>query len=59
MAELDSLYVLNEMGTRIGGLMDSHTTLDRVVEAIAREYDVGQQEAATSILEFINLRCDA
>jgi hypothetical protein len=59
VAELDSLYVLNEMGTRIWGLMDSHTTLERVVEAITREYDVGPQEAATSILEFINSLCDA
>jgi hypothetical protein len=54
VAELDSLYVLNEVGTRIWGLIESNTTLDRVVEAITREYDVGPQEAATSILEFIN-----
>jgi hypothetical protein len=59
VAELDSLYMLNEMGTRIWELIGSNTTLDRVVEAITREYDVEPEEAASSILEFINSLCEA
>lgn len=59
VAGLDSIYVLNEMGTRIWGLIDIHTTLVRIVEAITNEYEVGPQEATSSILEFINSLCEA
>jgi Coenzyme PQQ synthesis protein D (PqqD) len=59
VADLDSLYMLNEMGTRIWELIGSNTTLDKVVETITREYDVEPEEAATSILEFINSLCEA
>jgi len=54
VADLDSIFMLNEMGTRIWGWMEDHPTLDLLVEAVKQEYDVEAEEASQSILEFVN-----
>ena len=59
VADLNSIFVLNEVGTRIWTLMDHHTTLDRLAEAVMQEYEVESAEASRSILEFVNSLCEA
>lgn len=54
VAELDSIFMLNEVGTRIWGLIDRQTTLEAIVETIIREYEVGPEEALSSVLEFVD-----
>jgi len=59
VAELNSIYMLNEVGTRVWGLIDRENTLDQLVETITKEYEIGPGEATSSILEFVNSLCDA
>lgn len=54
VAELDAIYVLNELGTRIWGLIDSETSVDAIVEAVTREYEVGPEEATNSVRAFVD-----
>ena len=59
VAELDSIYMLNDLGTRVWELIDREKTLDQIVETITGEYEVGPEEATSSVLEFLNSLGDA
>jgi hypothetical protein len=52
-ADLESIYVLNEVGSRIWQLVGSPTTADRIVEVVAREFDVSADQAAGDVAEFL------
>jgi hypothetical protein len=54
VAELNSIYMLNDLGTRVWELLGGENTLDQIVETITQEYEVGPEEATSSILEFLN-----
>ena len=53
VAELDSIYTLNELGSLIWGLLDGRTRVGQIAEAIYREYDVAPEEAAGDLVEFL------
>jgi hypothetical protein len=53
VGELDSIYTLNEVGTRIWQLLDGQTPTDQIIETVALEYDVAPEEAATDVNEFL------
>jgi hypothetical protein len=40
VVDLESIYVLNEVGSRIWQLAGSPTTADLIAEVVAREFDV-------------------
>jgi hypothetical protein len=44
---------LNEVGTRVWELFENGSTLEAVVEAIAREYDITKKQAASDTRVFV------
>ncbi len=53
VGDLDSIYTLNEVGTKIWGLLDGKTGVDEIVRSIAGEHDVTEEEAARDVAEFL------
>jgi hypothetical protein len=53
--DLESIYVLNEVGSRIWELVGSPTTLSHVTDTIAREFAVTREQAAIDVSEFLGL----
>jgi coenzyme PQQ synthesis protein D (PqqD) len=51
--DLDSIYVLNPVASRIWGLLRSPTTAEQLVETIAREFEVSPEEASRDVAEFL------
>jgi len=53
VGDLDSIFVLNEVGTSIWRLIDGQTTVDRIVEAIVGEFDVETGVAEKDVSSFL------
>jgi hypothetical protein len=51
--DLESIYVLNPVGSRIWALLGSPTTADRIADAITAEFAVSAEEAATDVTAFL------
>jgi hypothetical protein len=54
VGDLNSIYTLNEMGTRIWELMNDQTDIDKMAEIISSEYEVSIEEAKKDIAEFLS-----
>jgi hypothetical protein len=54
IAEINSIYSLNELGARIWELIDSETTLESIASAIIKEYKVDIKQAKIDIQEFLD-----
>jgi hypothetical protein len=54
VTDLESIYVLNEVASRIWQLVATPTTVDRIVDAIAGEFDVPVDRAAADVTEFLS-----
>jgi hypothetical protein len=54
VGDLNSIYVLNELGTQIWELIDGKSSINRMIEEICKAYDVGPEEAEKDTIEFIN-----
>jgi hypothetical protein len=54
VADLDAIYTLNELGTRIWALIDGPTPIDRIVRRITEEYTVSADQAAEDVTEFLS-----
>ena len=52
--DLESIYVLNPVGSRIWELLGSPTTADRITEIVANEFAVSPQHAADDVVEFLD-----
>jgi hypothetical protein len=52
--DLESIYVLNPVGSRIWELLRSPTTVDRIAETVAGEFSVSPQRAAEDVGEFLD-----
>ncbi|HKB11034.1 MAG TPA: PqqD family protein [Vicinamibacterales bacterium] len=52
-ADLEAIYVLNPVASRIWDLLRSPTTATRIAETIAGEFDVPAQTAADDVAEFV------
>ena len=52
-ADLESIYVLNDVGSRIWQLVGSPTSTDQIADVIAREFDVAPERAAADVAEFL------
>ena len=54
MGDLESVYSVNEVGTRVWELLDGTRTLGDIRDRIADEFEVGTEEAARDLLEFLH-----
>jgi len=54
VADLDSIYTLNEVGTLIWELMDGQKNVKQIVESIWNTYEVTPEEAEKDTLVFLN-----
>jgi hypothetical protein len=52
--DLESIYVLNPVGSRIWELLGSPTTAERIAEIVANEFAVSPQHAADDVVEFLD-----
>ena len=52
-ADLESIYTLNETGSRIWELIDGQHTLREIRDIIVQEYEVTPEEAETDLAEFM------
>jgi hypothetical protein len=49
VGELDSVYTLNEVGSRIWQLIDGKTPAELIIAALTSEYEVAEDEAARDL----------
>ena len=59
VGDLDSIYTLNEVGTRIWQMIDSQIKVRQIVESVSREYDVSREEAERDVVELIDSLAEA
>src|SRR6267142_1452195 len=52
--DLESIFVLNPVGSRIWELLRSPTTADRIAEIVADEFAVSPQTATDDVVEFLD-----
>jgi hypothetical protein len=52
--DLESIYVLNPVASRIWGLLRSPIAAEQLAEVIADEFDVSLQEASRDVAEFLD-----
>ena len=51
--DLESIYLLNQVGSRIWELLRTPTTVDRIAGIIAVEFAVSPQRAVDDVVEFL------
>jgi hypothetical protein len=54
VADLDSIYTLNELGTMIWQLIDDRNSVNQIVETVCKEYDVAPEEATKDVVGFLS-----
>jgi len=54
VGDLDSIYTLNEVGTKIWELIDGRNNISQIIEAICNAYEVLPEEAEKDTIDFIN-----
>ena len=52
-ADLESIFTLNAVGSRIWELLESPVAPSRVVATIVREFDVSPADATSDVAEFL------
>jgi coenzyme PQQ synthesis protein D (PqqD) len=52
--DLESIYVLNPVASRIWGLLRSPITTGRLADVIADEFEVSPQDASRDVAEFLD-----
>ncbi len=53
VADMETLYTLNEVGARVYELIDGAVPLRGIVNAIVEEFDVTEQNAESDVREFV------
>ena len=54
IADMDSVYTLNETGAFLWELIDGKRCIDDLVEALVAEYNVNRDNAEKDVFAFIN-----
>lgn len=54
VAEMETLYTLNEVGARVYELIDGERSLSAIADAIVSEFDVTPEQAQRDVSEFID-----
>jgi len=53
VADLDSIYTLNETGTFVWDLLDGRRTVDELIDAVVAEFEVAREVAAADVARLI------
>src|SRR5436190_7957008 len=53
VADLDSIYTLNETGTFVWDLLDGRRTVEELVNAVVAEFEVAREVAAADVTRLI------
>ena len=53
VANLDSIYVMNDVGTRIWELLAGPTPVERIADTLSREFEVTAERAIDDVAEFL------
>jgi hypothetical protein len=51
--DVDSIYTLNEVGSRIWDAIDGKRRIDEIRDIIVSEFEVGTQKAEKDVVEFL------
>ena len=54
VAEMETLYTLNEVGARVYELIDGERALGEIAEVIVNEFEVTPERAQSDVREFID-----
>ena len=54
IADLECIYALNEVGSRVWELLDERSSVKTIIEAICSEYDVTPDQAARDVGELLS-----
>jgi hypothetical protein len=54
IADMDSVYTLNETGAFIWDLIDGEKTVKEIITILTKEYNVNKEAATADVLDFIN-----
>ena len=54
VGDLDAIYTLNEVGARIWQLLETPTTVERIVDTIRAEFDVAAEDAERDVAAFVD-----
>jgi hypothetical protein len=54
IGDLQCMYTMNGVGTRIWELINGHTTVEEITSAIVREYEVETPQAKADVVEFLD-----
>jgi methyltransferase-like protein len=53
IADMDSVYTLNETGAFIWEQIDGEKTVEEIIEAVTEEYETDKTTAERDVIEFI------
>src|SRR2546425_11134935 len=53
VSDLEHVYVLNELGSRVWDLLDQQIPVSHIVDAICSDYEVSAEQAARDINELL------
>lgn len=53
VGDLQCMYTLNDVGSRIWEILDGGTTVDKIISVLASEYKVEAQQAEADVMEFL------
>jgi hypothetical protein len=53
IADMDSVYTLNDSGAFIWEQIDGKRTVGEIIDEIIKEYDIDEKTAATDVFSFI------
>jgi hypothetical protein len=53
IADMDSVYTLNETGAFIWELIDGKKSVEVIIDAMTEEYDIDKESAREDVLQFI------
>jgi hypothetical protein len=54
VADLDSIFLLNETGSIVWEMVGRAASLDELVDAVVARFDVGREEAAQDVSEYLS-----
>jgi NifB/MoaA-like Fe-S oxidoreductase len=53
VANLDSIFTLNEVGTSIWNLINGSTSVNKIIQQITEEYDISEIEVTEDLFAFL------
>jgi len=59
VGDLDSIYTLNEVGSRVWQLIDDQVKVKQIVESVSEEFEVEREDAERDVIELINSLAEA